>query len=220
MVRYYETKHIHPFAWDQVALYIFRRYPNPFATHVLSEDTLHRELLHGGRTLYTRRFLTKTNKLPSWGEKFLVNVKRYVPLVEESVVDLENKVITTYTRNVGLSRFMSAVERVEYVANPDNPSETIAKKEAWVESSLYGLRSAVKSFGIERFKKNCHRATEGFNHVLTQVQNQQAYLKDVRDRNWQAMKNRGELLKEQAKDSAKHAASMAKVATSLKADGE
>lgn len=215
MARYYETKHIHPFSWDQVAHVIFRRYPNPFATHVLSEDTLHRELLRGGTQLYTRRFLTKTNKLPKWGEKFFVNLKRYVPLVEESVVDLENKVITTYTRNVGLSRFMSAVERVEYVVNPENPSETIAKKEAWVESGLYGLRSAVKSFGIERFKKNCHRATDGFNYVLTQFQNQQAYLKDVRDRNWQAMKSRGELLK----DGAKHAANLAKATTTVKADG-
>ncbi len=76
----------------------------------------------------------------------------------------------TYTRNVGLSRFMTAVEKVEYVANPDNPAqETVAIKEAWVESGLYGLRSAVKNFGIERFKDNCRKATDGFDHVLHQV---------------------------------------------------
>jgi hypothetical protein len=35
-------------------------------------------------------------------------------------------------RNVGLSRFMTAVEKVKYVANPDNPDqETVAIKEAW-----------------------------------------------------------------------------------------
>jgi len=59
---------------------IFLRYPNPFATHVLSEDTLHREF-RGNGVLYTRRLLTKTNKIPKWGEKFLVNFKRMVPLV-------------------------------------------------------------------------------------------------------------------------------------------
>lgn len=65
---------------------------------------------------------------------------------------------------------MTAVEKVRYVANPDNPTlETIAIKEAWIESGLYGLRSAVKTFGIERFKDNCRKATEGFNHVLLQV---------------------------------------------------
>ena len=98
------------------------RYPNPFATHVLSEDTLHREFRSNG-ILYTRRLLTKTNKVPKWGETFMVNFKRMVPLIEESFVDRDRRTIVTYTRNVGLSRFMTAVEKVEYVANPDNPNQ-------------------------------------------------------------------------------------------------
>ncbi len=68
------------------------------------------------------------------------------------MVDRDRRVITTYTRNVGLSRFMTAVERVRYSEHPDRPGETLAVKEAWIESGLYGLRSAVKSFGIERFR--------------------------------------------------------------------
>lgn len=66
------------------------RYPNPLATHVISEDTLHRELISKD-ILYSRRFLTKTNKLPKWGERFFVNLKKYVPLVEESYVDRKTK---------------------------------------------------------------------------------------------------------------------------------
>ena len=60
------------------------------------------------------------------------NLKRMVPLVEECYIDREKRTITTYTRNVGLSTFMTAVEKVCYVANPDNPGqETVAIKEAW-----------------------------------------------------------------------------------------
>merc|ERR1719330_148852 len=81
----------------QVAEAIFQRYPNPFARHVLSEDTVHRELLTGG-TLYTRRFITKTNKVPSWGEKYLSRLARKVPLMEESFIDTKEKIITLYTR--------------------------------------------------------------------------------------------------------------------------
>ena len=44
------------------------------------------------------------------------------------------KTVTTYTRNVGLSTFMTATERVLYQPNPDNPDETIALKEAWVST--------------------------------------------------------------------------------------
>lgn len=88
---------------------------------------------------------------------------------------------------------MTAVERVRYTPDPNNPNETIAIKEAWVESGIYGLRSAVKNFGIERFKQNCSRATEGFNHVL---RHQQLYLREMREKKWQEMRDKGEAIRE------------------------
>ncbi len=138
--KYHQSTHVHPFPFPQVAAAIFRRYPNPFASHVLAEDTLHRQVLDGGRRLYSRRLLIKTNHIPRWGEVFFSGLKRVVPLVEESLVDTEGRVIVTYTRNVGLSRLMAAVERVKYTEHPDRPGETVAVKEAWIESGLYGLR--------------------------------------------------------------------------------
>merc|ERR1712223_825949 len=154
------------------------RYPNPFARHVLSEDTVHRELLTGG-TLYTRRFITKTNKVPSWGEKYLSRLARKVPLMEESFIDTKEKIITMYTRSVGFGSFMTATEKVVYQASSENPEHTVAVKSAWVESSFYGLRTAIKNFGIERFKKNCVKATEGFNYVLEKFSRQQASLREL-----------------------------------------
>ena len=47
---------------------------------------------------------------------------------------------TTYTRSIGLSRFMTATEKVRYTPHPEHPNETIAMKEIWIESGLYGLR--------------------------------------------------------------------------------
>jgi len=178
MAKYYNTEHIHPFSYDQVAHAIFQRYPNPFASHVLSEDTVYREVING-TTLYSRRFLTKTNKIPKWGERWLSGFRRSVPLLEESYVDNEQKTITIYTRNVGYSNFMTAIEKVVYSACPSNPSQTVAYKQAWVESNFYGLRSAIKNFGIERFKNNCEKATEGFNHVLERIQTQQNSLREM-----------------------------------------
>jgi len=175
---YYNTEHVHPYSWDQVAEAIFQRYPNPFARHVLSEDTVHRELLTGG-TLYTRRFITKTNKVPSWGEKYLSRLARKVPLMEESFIDTKEKIITMYTRSVGFGSFMTATEKVVYQASSENPEHTVAVKSAWVESSFYGLRTAIKNFGIERFKKNCVKATEGFNYVLEKFSRQQASLREL-----------------------------------------
>merc|ERR1711936_927527 len=65
------------------------------------------------------------------------------------------------------------------MGDPDNPDHTVAVKSAWVESSFYGLRSAIKNFGIERFKKNCVKATEGFNHVLEKFHQQQTSLREL-----------------------------------------
>lgn len=40
-----------------------------FSTHVLSEDTWSREVKDG--CLYTKRILTKTNRVPKWGERYV-----------------------------------------------------------------------------------------------------------------------------------------------------
>jgi hypothetical protein len=72
------------------------------STHVLSEDTLNREVR--GNTLFTRRILTKTNRVPKWGERFVKST--IVAIIEESYVDRRSKVLTTYTRNIGLNRIM------------------------------------------------------------------------------------------------------------------
>lgn len=178
MAKYYTTEHIHPYSWDQVAQAVFQRYPNPHAQHVLSEDTLHREIVNDC-TLYSRRFLTKTNKVPSWAERWLKGLARRVPLVEESFVDNKSRTITIYTRSIAYANFMVGIEKVVYKASSDNPSHTVASKEGWVESNFYGLRSAIKNFGIERFKKNIVKSTEGFNHVLDRLQTQQNQLRSV-----------------------------------------
>ena len=50
--------------------------------------------------------------------------------------------------------------------DPESDTKTKVFKECWIESDIYGLRSAIKKFGIDRFKKNCSRASEGFEWVL------------------------------------------------------
>jgi len=176
--KYSSTEHVHPYSWDQVAEAIFQRYPNPFSRHVLSEDTVHREVING-TTLYSRRCLTKTNKVPSWGERWISGLSRRVPLLEESFVDSKARTITIYTRSIAYTNFMVAIEKVIYTACPNDSNYTVARKEGWVESNFYGLRSAIKNFGIESWKKNIVKSTEGFNHVLERVQTQQNQLRSV-----------------------------------------
>ncbi|XP_034245398.1 protein preli-like [Thrips palmi] len=165
MVKFYESSTVFQYNWHQVAQAFWQRYPNPHSSHVLSEDTVFREVRDN--KLFTKRLLTKTNRVPKWGERFINNPK--VGIIEESVVDPKTRTLTTYTRNVGYTKVMSVVEKVVYRESDDNPNCTIAVRSGWVDSQVFGFKHAIQAFGVERFRKNCQQMILGFNHVLSHL---------------------------------------------------
>ncbi|BES99059.1 unnamed protein product [Nesidiocoris tenuis] len=165
MVKYYENKTTFHFSWEQVAQGFWKRYPNPESSHVLSEDTVYREVRDN--KLFSKRLLTKTNRVPKWGERFISSP--VVKIVEESIVDPKAKTLTTYTRNLGYAKVMSLVEKVVYRVSDENPNWTVAERSAWVDSQVIGFGRAIQAFGVERFRKNCAKMVNGFNHVLSSM---------------------------------------------------
>lgn len=157
--KFWSTSHHIEHPWDQVTKFFWSRYPNPNSSHVFSEDFLEVGVDPEGN-LRTKRLIMKTNKLPWWGKHLFA--ARKVAVIEETVVNPKAKVMVTYTRNIGLRLFMGTVERAEYrpIEGPDFHS-TSCEKKVWIESDLVGLRSAIKKFGVDRFKANCVKATEG-----------------------------------------------------------
>ncbi|XP_059159993.1 PRELI domain-containing protein 1, mitochondrial-like [Physella acuta] len=166
MVKFIATSSLFKYTWEQVAIGIWQRYPNPNSKHVLTEDVISRHI--EGDKLISRRVLTKTNKIPKWGERF-VGRDRNVLIVEESIVDASEKTITTYTHNIGLQKIMSIEEKCVYKVSAENPSWTICERTAWVSSKLYGLVSALEAFGAKRFCTNAQKASLGFDYVLTSL---------------------------------------------------
>lgn len=51
--------------------------------------------------------------------------------------------------------FQSVVEKVVYRRSDTEPDKTIAIRSAWIDSQMFGVSRAIRSFGCERFKKNC-----------------------------------------------------------------
>ena len=45
-------------------------------------------------------------------------------------------------------------------------ASTKVRKEVWIESEVLGLRSAIRKFGMDRYKRNYLAAAQGFEHVL------------------------------------------------------
>jgi len=156
---YWKTHHQHSHSWHNVTSGYWSRYPNPQSSHVYTVDMLETKVTEG--KLYTKRFILKNNPLPNWGEHFFKT--RRVGLIEECWVDPVNKTMVAYVRNIGLTKFMGTTEKATFV--PDD-NETKVQKECWIDSSIYGFRSAIRRFGIERYKKNSILASQGFEFVL------------------------------------------------------
>ncbi|XP_071255890.1 PRELI domain containing 1a isoform X2 [Salvelinus alpinus] len=144
MVKYFACVGLLKSSWDQVCIAFWERYPNPYSNHVLTEDIIFRDVTPGNR-LVSRRLLTKTNRAPRWMEKYLpVTMARHAYIIEDSIVDPQNRTMTTLTWNISHARMMSVEERCEYRINPDNSSWTEINREAWISSNLYGLSRAIQ----------------------------------------------------------------------------
>jgi len=165
MPKYFENCTEYPFTWDQVAQAFWRRYPNPNSKHVLTEDTVSREVKGG--CLLSKRILSKTNSIPNWAKRF-INAN-HVYIIEESYVDTKNKILVTYTRNLGYAKVMSVIEKVVYKESEDNPGHTEAIRSAWIDSQVRGFSKAICAFGYERFRKNANKMVSGFTYVLSNM---------------------------------------------------
>ncbi|KAH9487916.1 PRELI domain-containing protein 1, mitochondrial [Bulinus truncatus] len=166
MVKFVATTSLFKYTWEQVAIGLWQRYPNPNSKHVLTEDVISRHI--DGNRIISRRMLTKTNKIPKWGER-LVGQNKHVLIVEESVVDASDKSVTTYTRNLGLQKIMSIEEKCVYKVSPENPLWTTCERTAFVSSNVFGVAGALEAFGAKRFQNNARKATQGFDFVLTSL---------------------------------------------------
>jgi len=162
------------FTWDQVAYAFWLRYPNPYSNHVLTEDTICRQVREDGK-LYSKRLITKqsSTKLPGWCSYFMPTTRRTV-IVEESIVDPKDQSVITYTRNIGLNHIALLEEKCIYQTNLDDRASTMVHRHCFVSSGVRGFAQAIQSFLVERFKKNAAKTTKGLEYVLTGM-----YLKDT-----------------------------------------
>eukprot|EP00039_Didymoeca_costata_P002734 m.62179 g.62179 ORF g.62179 m.62179 type:complete len:76 (-) comp11492_c0_seq3:185-412(-) len=65
MVRFGTFEYLFNETFENVTLAFWNKYPNPISSHVLSVDTISREVDDNGR-LCTTRLLIKVGKKPQW----------------------------------------------------------------------------------------------------------------------------------------------------------
>ncbi|CAK9298070.1 unnamed protein product [Gordionus sp. m RMFG-2023] len=151
------------YPWEKVAFAINNRYTtNSYSSHVISEDVISKEIKDN--KLYIKKIIVKTSKIPKWAEKIIP--ARSVPILEECIIDPLNKIYVSSKQNIMHQKFMMAREYCTYTQDNVSPNITNCEKKAWVDSKIFGFATAIKRYGIEKYKSNSTKADIGLNLVL------------------------------------------------------
>ena len=121
MVKFYESFFNYDYPFPAVSLAYFLRYPNPYATHVLSTDVIERQYDSATQRLSTTRLHLKKSKLPPAVLALLPKgvfggsgeaSQSYI--LEKSVVDVREGWMKTESRNLEWTGILSVVEKQMY----------------------------------------------------------------------------------------------------------
>eukprot|EP00045_Choanoeca_perplexa_P002384 m.24254 g.24254 ORF g.24254 m.24254 type:complete len:227 (-) comp11484_c0_seq2:77-757(-) len=164
-----EAEHTYSQPWALMTAAVWARYPNPFATHVLTEDVLERWIDQDG-CLHSKRLLSKTNRKPKWMEIWLPDTTVWI--IEESTVDPAKQEMRTLTHNVSLNYFMLIEEDATFRAQ--DASTTTFESKVHVSSQL-PIARMVESFGLSRYQRNALKAVKGVNWALANRELYQAH---------------------------------------------
>ncbi|KAM4612099.1 PRELI domain-containing protein 1, mitochondrial-like isoform 1-T3 [Polymixia lowei] len=172
MGRYFHSEVDIMSPWWQVLSAFWQRYPNPYSSHVLTEDVLYREITSSNHLL-SRRLLTKTNRLPRWAEcVFPAHMARAVYILEDSIIDPHTHTLITKTWNLNHTTLMTVVERCMFEEDSGQPSWTRLRREAWVSSGVYGLTRPIQEFGLARLRSNQAKSMKGLEYALSRIQSE------------------------------------------------
>ncbi|KAJ2412853.1 hypothetical protein H4218_001501 [Coemansia sp. IMI 209128] len=157
------------YSWNTVSFAFLNRYPNPFATHVLSADTLGQRIDEVTGELHITRLLRKTNSVPRWARGIIGGNDAYI--LEEVVVDRQSGRLVAKTRNITHTRLMKVEERQTLLADPSNAGQTLCKNETSIVSNIgYGLNARIENFSLSRFTENIAKSRKGMLYALDLVQ--------------------------------------------------
>ncbi|EJD04258.1 MSF1-domain-containing protein [Fomitiporia mediterranea MF3/22] len=157
----------HP--WAHVVIGMWRKYPNPHCSHVLSVDVIDRSVDPATGIVRTERILGCKQKTPTWILKIFGGSEDAF-VREVSFVDPATKSCTITSVNLSLSQFATCNERIQYTPSPSQPgSQTVFSQTAEIQARMTLWRSAsdkVEKWLAERFEQNAQLGKLGFSDVL------------------------------------------------------
>ncbi|ODV79619.1 MSF1-domain-containing protein [Suhomyces tanzawaensis NRRL Y-17324] len=165
MVLFFENSHVYNHDFQTVSLAYFNRYPNPFAKHVLSSDTLEQSVDEDGCLRFTR-LVVKTGRLPGFIKPFLgSNLDSWI--IEKVVVDPKTQTLLSYTSNVDHRKFIRVEEYLKY--STVDPNSTLVEAKVKFSSNLMGFKQKIEEWSLKRFSSNMSNTREGLKFVMNRL---------------------------------------------------
>ncbi|KAG5520014.1 hypothetical protein PMAC_001090 [Pneumocystis sp. 'macacae'] len=151
-----------------------KKYPNERATHVLSIDTLRREVDPETGVLRTERLIVCRQSAPLWILKFVGgNGDSYVREVSEVDPRSGHETLTMRSANLTFSHIVSVEETVVYRPAPHDPlRKTLFEQEATFQATASFTRfvsAKMEEWSVRRFSTNAKTGREGFEGVLANM---------------------------------------------------
>ncbi|KAN0134968.1 PRELI-like family domain containing protein [Lactarius tabidus] len=161
-MKFFSQSFLYDDPWPIVSLAFFLRYPNPYASHILSCDVISRKFTPSG-TLLTTRLILKSGTIPRWAKHIVSRSESWI--IEESEVDPHGKVVRCLTRNLEHVKAMQVHETQTF--SQLGEGKTLQTTEARIVSGFgWGLTKQIENYGLARFRKNVQRSREGVALIL------------------------------------------------------
>ncbi|KAF9066088.1 PRELI-like family-domain-containing protein [Rhodocollybia butyracea] len=159
-MKYHSQSFFYDDPWAIVSLAYFLRYPNPYASHIISCDVISRSVSPSGN-LHTTRLILKRGSLPRWAPKGIISRA-------ESWSTHWEKTLRCTTKNLEFTKVMKMEESV-FIRQTEE-GKTIQTTEARVFSGFgWGLTKRIESHGLNRFKAHVQRSREGVSVILNLI---------------------------------------------------
>lgn len=141
------------------------RYPNPYARHVLSSDTIDQYVDEQGRLRITR-LVVKTGLLPGFIKPFLGDrLNSWV--LEKLIIDPKSSKVLAYSANVDHRKFVKVEEYITYDSFGSSTNLLVKVK---FSLNFIGFKQKIEQWSRDKFHLNMSNSREGFKYVMNKFQ--------------------------------------------------
>ncbi|KAJ3123801.1 hypothetical protein HK098_001641 [Nowakowskiella sp. JEL0407] len=139
--------------WATFTQAVWQKYPNPFASHVISSDVVDRKVDPKTGVMTTTRLFLKKGILPAWAAL----------KIEVTMVDPKNEKMIIVQKNLSHTKLMLVEERQTiqpHSLNPRFATEVIQEGRIVSSTGWSAIKSKIEGFGISKFKDNTKKVRE------------------------------------------------------------